>query len=101
MFIAPVRSWRFPELAPRRADVIATSCILVAFLALLVSVLTDSALTAMDKPIHNWIVDHAQATAVDRLRFVSYLGAVEILIPTGMFMGWLVCRWYRSWWPSF
>jgi undecaprenyl-diphosphatase len=37
----------------------------------------------------------------DALRFVTFLGAVEILIPSGMFMGWLLCRWYRSWWPAF
>ena len=101
MFIAPVRSWRLPELAPRRDDVIATLGSLTTFLALMISVLVDGGLTVLDGPLHNWVVDHANASVADRLRFVSYLGAVEILIPTGMFMGWLVCRWYKSWWPSF
>jgi undecaprenyl-diphosphatase len=101
MFIAPLRSWRLPELSPRREDVIATAATLAAFLAFLISVLADGGLTGIDDPVLDWFVDHANATAVDVLRLIPYLGAVEVLIPTGMFMSWLVCRWYRSWWPAF
>jgi undecaprenyl-diphosphatase len=100
-FIAPVRSWRLPELAPRGEDVIATVVALATFLALLVSVLADVGLTFLDAPLHDWVVDHANAPVADRLRSVTYLGSVELLVPTGIVMGWLLCRWYRSWWPSF
>jgi membrane-associated phospholipid phosphatase len=100
-FITPVRAWRLPDLAPRYGDVIATIVSLGTFLALLVSVIADEGLTFLDAPLHDWIVDHANARLARRLRTLTYLGAVEFLVPTGLVMGWLLCRWYRSWWPSF
>ena len=100
-FVTPVRDWRAPEIAPRREDVIATAVALGTFLALLVSVLADAGLVFVDAPLHDWVVDHANAQAAARVRLFTYLGAVEILIPTGMLVGLLLCRWYRSWWPAF
>ena len=99
--ITPVRDWRLPELAPRREDVVATVASLATFLTLLVSVLADRGLTFLDVPLHDWIVDHANESTADRLRSVTFLGAVEVLVPTGIVVGLLLCRWYRSWWPSF
>jgi membrane-associated phospholipid phosphatase len=100
-FVTPARDGRAPEIAPRREDVIATVVALGTFLALLVSVLADAGLVFVDAPLHDWVVDHANAQAAARLRRFTYLGAVEILIPTGMLVGLLLCRWYRSWWPAF
>jgi undecaprenyl-diphosphatase len=100
-FIVPPGSWTVPRIAPRRGDVIAMLVSLGTFIALLVSVLAESGLTFIDEPIYDWMLPRADPDVADALRFVTFLGAVEILIPTGMFMGWLLCRWYRSWWPSF
>ena len=100
-FITPVHAWRLPELAPRREDVVATVATLATFLALLVSVIADAGLTFVDTPLRNLIADHANAPMADRLEHLTYLGAVEYLVPMGVFMGWLLCRWYRSWWPAF
>ena len=100
-FIVPPRLWRVPQFAPRRDDVIATLASLGTFIALLLSVLAEGWLTFIDEPVYDWVLPRADPEVADALRFVTFLGAVEILIPTGMFMGWLLCRWYRSWWPSF
>lgn len=100
-FITPVRAWRLPELAPRHDDAVATVGTLATFIALLVSVIADAGLTFVDAPLRNFVADHANAPMADRLEHFTYLGAVEYLVPAGMFMGWLLCRWYRSWWPAF
>ena len=100
-FITPVHAWRLPELAPRHDDVVATVATLGTFIALLVSVIADAGLTFVDEPVRNFVVDHANAPMADRLEHFTYLGAVEYLVPGGIVMGWLLCRWYRSWWPAF
>jgi undecaprenyl-diphosphatase len=100
-FIVPPRLWTVPRIKPRRADVVATLVALGAFIALLVSVLAEGGLTFLDEPVYDWMLPRANPDVAEVLRFVTFLGAVELLIPTGMFMGWLLCRWYRSWWPSF
>jgi undecaprenyl-diphosphatase len=100
-FIVPPRLWTMPRFAPRRDDVIATMVFLGTFLALLVSVLADGGLTFIDQPIYDWMLQRANPDVADALRYVTMLGSVEILIPSGMFAGFLLCRWYRSWWPSF
>ncbi|TML89164.1 MAG: phosphatase PAP2 family protein [Actinobacteria bacterium] len=99
--ITPIHAWRRPELAPRHEDVVATVASLTTFLALLVSVVADAGLTFADTPLRDFIADHANAPMADRLEHLTYFGAVEFLVPTGMFVGWLLCRWYRSWWPAF